>query len=296
VVAALALVLAAPPVAAHGSLRRTIAAAAAVPLLVVMLNGAKTSWLVGYPYGSVLLWQNICVKIYTHLPAGERSRLVRAGLVSAAADYRGMIVDPREYGRFFVPHAPTGVPLLDMDRVPGGGRNSHAIEHVIVANRYYRDDALYLLRHFPQVYAASVWDALSSQYFSSPAYADCLDGEQNFARLTKARAVADRIFLAMNGKRFAVLVVGLPLALVYAVFRLVGPRASSPSEHTPRVAVGYALLTIGYAAAVTLLVSWGDFSRYRFEVDPMYVVLLVLCAADVGRAGRRFAAARLRHP
>jgi hypothetical protein len=289
--AAIALLLVVPPRAA---LRRTIAAAAAVPLLVVTLNAAKTSWLVGHSYGTALLWQNLCTKIYTRLALGEQSRLLQAGLVSAAADYRGVVGDPQGYGRFFVPHAPTGVPLLDMDHTPAGGLNAHAIEHVLVAERYYRPDALYLLRHFPGVYAASVWDGLSTEYVSSPAQVDCLDIEQNFTRLTRVRVLADRMFLGHGPGRFGVLVVGLPLAIVYALWRLFGPRAQAPSGRSCRVAVAYALLTIAYAAAATLLVSYGDFSRYRFEVDPLYLVLLVLCAADMGRAARRVAIPRLR--
>jgi hypothetical protein len=278
-----------PPRTPARSSRRIVVQAAALPLLVVMLNAAKPAWLTGHTYGSALLWQNICVKIFGRLPRAERAHLVDAGLVSNAANYRGVTADPSAYGRFAVPHPPTGVPLLDFDRAPGGGHNSHALEHVLVGEAHYRPDALYLLRHYPAVYVESVWDALSTQYVSSPANVDCLDVERNFERLAPVRALADAAFVPVGQKRFLALILGLPLALFYAVYRLIGGRAAAESERTTRTAVAFALLTIGYSSAATLLISFGDFSRYRYEIDPLYLVLLVLLVADVARgATRRF--------
>jgi hypothetical protein len=46
-----------------------------------------------------------------------------------------------------------------------------------------------------------------------------------------------------------------------------------------RSLAAFALLTIGYTTAVSVLVSWGDFPRYRFEVDGLYWIFTVLGAA-----------------
>jgi len=41
----------------------------------------------------------------------------------------------------------------------------------------------------------------------------------------------------------------------------------------------FALLTMLYTTAVCVLVSWGDFPRYRYEVDGLYWIFTVLGAS-----------------
>jgi len=276
-----------PPLDPSRSARRRIVAAAALPLFVVVLNAAKTSWLVGHPYGSALLWQNLCLKIAVHLPSDELKRLTDSGLLSNAAGFRGNLTDVEAYGRFRVPHAPTGVSLLDLSAVPGGARNTHALEHVLVAEKYYRPDAVYLLTHYPGTYLQSVWNALSTQYVSSSALVDVLEYESNFRKIEPIRSLSDRAFGPLSSRRFLGLIIGLPLAWVYGIYRLVGARASAESERAATIAIAYMLLAIGYAGATTLLISFGDFSRYRFDVDALYFVLFVLFVVDAGRLARR---------
>jgi hypothetical protein len=284
-----------PPSKPNGSSRRTILKAAALPILVVALNTAKTSWLVGHPFGSALLWENLCVKIYGRLRPADQTQLGETSLISHAANFMGIMSDASAYGEFYVPHAPTGVPLLDLDKVPGGGHNSHALEHVLVAERYYRHDAIYLLTHYPGAYAESVWNALSVGYVSSPEFADGMIQSPNFQELESLRSAADRAFVPISENRFLALIVGLPLAWVYGIHRLIGVRAAAESERASTVAISYALFAIGYAAAVTLLISFGDFSRYRFDVDPMYLVLFVLFVGDVQKTAKRGLGRLLRH-
>jgi hypothetical protein len=292
--AAAGILLLRPPSKPHGSPRRTILKAAALPILVVALNTAKTSWLVGHPFGSALLWENLCVKIYGHVPPADQTQLAETKLFSHAANFMGIMSDASAYGEFYVPHAPTGVPLLDLDNAPGGGHNSHALEHVLVAERYYRHDAIYLLTHYPGAYAKSVWSALSVGYVSSPEFADGVILSHNFQELESLRSAADRAFIPIGQNRFLALIVGLPLAWVYGIHRLIGVRAAAESERASAVAISYALFAIGYTAAVTLLISFGDFSRYRFDVDPMYLVLFVLFVADVQKTARRWLGRLLR--
>jgi hypothetical protein len=287
--AATALLLFYPSRAASGSARRTVLKAAALPLLVVTLNTAKTSWLVGHPYGSALLWANLPLKVFVQLPASVREQLVDRGLVSAAANYRGVAADVDEYGRFAVPHRPTGVPLLDLDHPPGGGNNAHALEHVLVAENVYRPDAVYLLKHYPGTYAWSIWNALSSQYVSSAALADGLDGAKNFNRLDPVRSIVERCLGVGRDHRLLALMFALPLSVLYGLYRIGAIGAVVESERTSGIVIAFALLGILYAGGVTLLVSYGDFGRYRFEVDPLYLVLIALGLNEAGDAIRRAA-------
>lgn len=280
------LVIARPPVGPLplGKMRRRIVAAAAIPLLVTVANAAKTQLLVGHPYGTSLLWTNLCVKIVGYLPDGEADRLFDQGILSNAGEYRGPFTDVDSYGSFKVPHAPTGVPLLDFDHVPeDGANNPHALEHVLVAEKYYKPDALYLLAHYPGAYAAAVWDSLSRGYVMSAITVEGLEDELDAARLEKPTGVIDRAMGATADGRLVVLMILLPIAILYGLSQIVGRRASLGSRRTTVAATTFALFVIAYEGSVTTLVSFGDMARYRFDVDALYFVLVVLLSSDIAR-------------
>lgn len=285
--AAAALVLWRPPVAPAGLSRRGVIVAAAVPLVVVALNAAKTPLLVGHTYGSALLWGNLCTKILVQLPEEDQLDLIDDGRVGDADSCRGPVTDVSNYGAFLVPHEPTGVPLLDLDHVPSGANNPHALAHVLVAERYYRRDALYLLAHYPGAYARAVWDAVSTEYVWSPAVVDGLERSLNFIKLERPLSVTHALLGSRADGRLLALVIGLPVGISYGLYRVLGTSASAGSQRASVVAIAFALLTIGYEAGVTLLVSSGDFNRYRFDVDALYLVLMVLFFTDGVQALRR---------
>ena len=268
----------------------TILKAAAVPLVIVTLNAAKTSWLVGHPYGGALLWANLPLKVFVQLPVAERIRLLDRGLVSGAAGYHGVATDVDAYGPFKVAHAPTGVALLDRDHLPDGANNAHALEHVLVAEKVYRADAVYLLTHYPRVYFESVWVALSTQYVASAARADGLEGGLDFRRVAPVRAAVERGLGVDDSEhhRLLALVFAFPMAILYGLYRLSAVRGVSESQRSSAAAIAFSLFAIVYTGAVTLLVSYGDFGRYRFEVDPLYLVLVVLGLSDASNAAAQF--------
>jgi hypothetical protein len=267
-----------------GKMRYRIFAAAALPLLVTVANAAKTQLLVGHPYGAALLWTNLCVKIVTRLPDGEAERLFDQGILSNAGQYGGPFTDVDSYGALEVPHAPTGVPLLDFDHAPeDGANNSHALEHLLVAEKYYKPDALYLLAHYRGAYAAAVWDSLSQGYMMSAVMVDGLEDERDAARLEDSSAAVDRAMgVTANGRLVALMIV-LPLATLYGLSRVVGRRAALGSRRTTVAATMFVLLVIAYEGSVTTLVSYGDMARYRFDVDALYFLLVVLLSCDIAR-------------
>ena len=270
-----------------GSSRKMIVKAVLLPFLVVALNSARTRIVVGHDYGSALLWVNLSAKVFNCLPSGAVNRLKQQGLVSAAANYNGPRTDVSAYGRFRIEHAPTGVPLLDRETMPGAGYNPHALEHVLVAERYYRQDAIYLLTHYPGAYLRSVWDGLSSGYVSSATLTAELARRMNYRRVQRLESWVDRAFGQFADGRLLLLMIGLPLAVLYGFRRVSGPRARCESERASVAAVSYMVLTIFYVTGVTVLISYGDFSRYRFDIDPMYLVLFVLLMSSSRGVGRQ---------
>jgi len=279
--ATVALAMLHPPIAlARGSARRTILRAAAIPFIVLLLNTFKPFLLTGYGYGEALFWGNLAQKISEALPPVERQRLLNEGTISRASSIF-CLTDLNDFGSLRVPHKPTGVPLLDLDRAPSGRWNAHAIEYLLLARKYYKPDATYLITHYPGVYIKSVWNALS-WYASSPSKDGMLPWTQNFLRLQDLLETVNRWGGKDKDDRLLALVIGLPLTWAYAAYRLFRRRARRGSQPTSVAAIAYMLLTISYVTCVAILVSWGDFSRYRYEIDPFYLVLFALLLSDVG--------------
>jgi hypothetical protein len=295
VAAMVALLLRWPPFHPSGraAARKLILRAAAGPLLVVALVAAKPSVLLGYGYGEALLWGNLSRKIWNELPAPERARLLASDLVSPAAE-RFCLADLREFEPFRIPHQPLGVPLMDMERAPSGRWNAHAFEYLALARELYKADALYLLRHYPGAYARGAVHALG--WYLSPATNDAnLPASPNYRRLTGAREAIDALGGARDGKSSPVLALAIPLLLLFGAVSFWRARSDVVSERRSAVGLAYVLATILYAGVSTMLISYGDFSRYRFEVDPLYLVLLAT-ALTRGHARLRAVVARVQRP
>ena len=294
VLAIVALLLLRPPLAANRrAWRLTVGKAAVVPLLVLALNSAKSSLLMGVGYGEGAFWGNIATRTFNELGPAERQRLLSDGTISPVVT-TFCLLDLRMFEGFRVPHAPTGVPLLDLERTPNGRWNAHALEYVLMARKYYKPAGIFLVSHYPDAYAKSVVHALS-QYFALPTTDSILPYTENHRRL---RGIIDRLNdLGIRGPedRLLVLLILLPALVAYAIFRMVGARGRRGSERALATALAYMLFNIFYGVAVTTAVSLNDFSRYRSDVDPFYLLILALALTDltdrVVRGARRLTSA-----
>ena len=283
VTALLGVLLVAAPVS-----RRTVLRAAAVPLFVLVVYTARTPILVHRSLGHAMLWPNVAQKILGRIPAIERARLYSEHLISPM-EKSGAFYGLDAGAAFRLPQPPTGIPILDETRSSTGGVNSNCSEYLALAD-VAKADALYLLRHYPGAYLSTVVDALTVSYFH-PATTD------EWAPSTKiyhALAPADLALRKWMGigpsDRLLALMIALPLSLFYAVQKLLSPRAQLPSQRSVTTVVAFLFVTIVYLSLSTALVSWGDFSRYRFEIDPLYAVLFTLGVEDSLRLAKRLAA------
>ncbi|NUP13600.1 MAG: hypothetical protein HOW73_46790 [Polyangiaceae bacterium] len=259
--------------------RKTILKAAAVPLVVLLLHSAKTPLYVGHGYGDAMLWPNLARKIYAKLPPRDARRLVADGRLSPAMKVEAFT--PLGSTGIILPHEPTGVPALDMSYAPSGRLNANALEHVLVAEQYYKKDALYLLKRYPGTYAKASLEALTVGTMGSPAQDSTLVKSPNHARLSQfhepMKAAALTRESGFSPVVAAVFVLGLASGVV-AVVR------GKQRDGAPKVLATFAVLTILYTVTVTSLVSWGDFPRYRFETDGLTWILAAFGAAALFRA------------
>jgi hypothetical protein len=284
-----------PPfdVSGRRSARKVILKAAAGPMLVLALVSVKPVFMIGYGYGEAMLWGNLSTKVWEQLPRAERDRLLAEGIVSPAVDVF-CLTDLEHFGQLRMRQPPTGVPLLDMERAPSGRWNAHAIEYLPITRHYFKRDALYLLSHYPGAYLRGVASALS-QYLAPCTIDMMLPITQSYLQLTGLRTSIDRFWGLGADNRSLVLTLVLPVLLLYGGYRIRRANLAVCSERRGAIGHAYVIATILYVAASTLLISLGDFSRYRYDVDPLYLVLLAVALSD-GEAIVRAALTRVLRP
>ena len=298
-VAVTLVLLARPPSADRrcDSPRVRMLLALSIPLCVLGLDRARTQVLVGHSQGGAFLWVNLAVKTFYEMRPAEQEVLVRRGLIPIPPRAAFLLIPPSTYGALRIPHPPTGVPLLDMESTPDGSVNPHALGIVLVAEKYYKEEAIVLLRYAPDAYWRSVLQALTQGYFWSALDYDETLHSDNRNTLRRLEKKTD-ILLWPDGNGVPRLVVmALPMTLLYGAYRVLGARALLESERSAVAVISCMLVVITYVTLATTLVSYGDFSRYRFNVDSLYVILFALMATDFasGAAHRwRREGARLR--
>ena len=259
-----------------------------IPLCVLGLDKAKTQVLVGHSQGGELLWVNLAVKTFYEMRPTDRDELVGRGLIPIVPQPAFLSIAPSTYGALQIPHRSTGIPLLDMESTPDGELNPHSLEIVLIAEKYYKEEAIALLRLASDAYWRSVLRALTRDYFSSPLDYDPTIASANRDQLRVLDRKVEALLLADRDGTQRLLWIALPAILLYGIYRVLGARAWLESERSTVAAISCLLVVITYVTLVTTFVSDGDFSRYRFNVDPFYVILFGLMTTDLVRvvAGR----------
>jgi len=268
--------------------RTRLLAALAIPLSILLLDRAKTRVLIGHNQGDAYVWMNFAVKTYDGMRPGERNLLEQSGKISR---FRGSVMfsGPLSYldPSMRVAHPPTGVPLLDLDLSPGGGVNAHSLEKLLIAETIYKKDAKYLLTNAPEGYLRSFMDSLTHVYFESPMDYDPSLQSPNREHLRSVIDKTNALFLPEADGTERLLVVLLPVLFLYGIYRVTGARGTLESERSIAGAISYMLVVIMYVTFATTAVAVGDFQRYRYNLDPFYVILFALLATDgVERAKR----------
>ena len=165
--------------------------------------------------------------------------------------------------------------------------NAHALEKVLIAESFYKRDALYLLRHAPDAYWRSFFEALTQSYFHSPLDYDESISSPNRDNLSALVERTNIVFLPDQARVQRVLLVLLPLALLYGLHRLLGSRSVLESERSTGAVIVCSLVIVSAVTLETAAISFGDFCRYRYNLDPYYLILLSLLATDFAERARR---------
>jgi hypothetical protein len=271
--------------------RRRLLVAAAVPLLLIAIWSVKNLALFGSANSSSWLGMSLCKMVTVGVPLGERVRLAEEGVLSPYA-LRPPYMEINKYRDLLARRDSMGVPVLDDEIRSTGNPNLNQSAYVGIS-RHYFDDALVLARLHPGLYLRGVAHALfiyfrpASEYlafFPNRPSVQCVDRAVNRFLLGQIRyerpgfeANEEAIDYAWQVQR-----TGIVIALLYGVVLLwsivnLWTCLRLPSSITPHSAMFmYLFSSLLYVSVVGNMLEIGENCRFRFMVDPFFVVLLAM--------------------
>ncbi len=287
----------------EGAFHRPMVCAAVVSVLIVGGLYLKNYQLFGFVGPSSWVGMNLATMTHTNLDQQARGELVRTGRASALT-----LTDPflplRSYPVSFRSENATGVPALDQENRFDGSPNFNHRDFIGLSRQYGRDAVAGAIA-YPAHYLKSVLRNLASFVFRSSSDYRLIDDNMDhmrrwdaiysvfvygqFGAITKVFASNDspsgnevlkhlslqRVILQKGSEScllLAVMVIGLPLYCLHKLRRPTGSR-----ESLVFIFIG---LTLAYVVAATLLANFGEAQRMRFEIEPLFVVLLGLAFRD----------------
>ena len=270
--------------------RRKVAAAALVPLVLLAGVYAKNAVVFGRCTTGTWLGMNFWTMTGRNLPPSERERLVAEGALSpvAVVERFSPLADyPVELRRapaiadhpISMDHPATAAPTKS-----SGAPNFNNLAYIAISDAYMRDSR-YVLKHYPRTYAIGLARSWFAWFKSTSEYADIAPNRERikplvvgfdtvaFGRLPLDLGKVGWLPVYSNRPHYAYLflLLGLP-ALAWAGVRLA--RKSGPLDAGQRRVAWYLLLTTLYVSLAGNMLESGENNRFRFVVDPFFVVLL----------------------
>jgi hypothetical protein len=180
------------------------------------------------------------------------------------------------------------------DKTTGGPNYNHAA-YIRISDELLRD-SLWVLRHRPRLYLASVREGWRV-YFRSPADLRFL-GAENLGAVQPASDLYDALFFlrrpgpgaeddARAPARYWGLIVGLPVIFALGLAAALGRGPGRRLDRSPRLLAAFLCFNIAYVAVVGNSLELGENNRFRFETDPLSVCLLGLALQGALDAIRR---------
>ena len=279
---------------------RRILLAAAVPCVLLLSLYVKNyltfgDWFAGRVYRDM----NYARMVLQNVSEEEKSRLVAEGVTTAIVHVPIYQQDLRFFRPFLDPVEPTGIAVLDREVKSTGHPSWQSLTMQQIGARM-RTAAEAVARRHPDALWRSVAGNARSYFLPADQTYPFLFGERrpNYGD-PNALALAGPLELRrrlvgqreIGGVAWAY-VIGLPAVVLCGLARLRRWLRGGEATRPEAVALAFMLFTIAYLAAVTILLSHGDHSRYRFEVAPFYAVLAGLLATSALRWALRRGRAR----
>lgn len=256
---------------------RAVAAAAAIPLMMILMLYAKNQAVFGFFGSSSWLGMSLTKLTTGALEPAERGRWAREGWLSPVAT-----VPPfsplAAYEAAGVAVTDCGIPALGWRTRSTGAPNFNHLAYLEISRVSLRD-ALVVLRARPGLYLRSVARACGRFFWSPVNYPP-------FESNLLATASTYRMYESTVNRPPAVASLGL-LAIAYGAVR--GWRWLRGRGSDDGAFFAWAALTMAWVFCVGSLLELGENFRFRFVLEPLAFVLLGALLGDLlsGRSRRR---------
>lgn len=284
--------------------RRQILLAAIFPVLVVALWYGKNHYLFGT--FSASSWMGLGLSNISTLVATreELQPLVDADRLTPYA----LVSRYRQVEQLFLPPAPaTGIPVLDQVAKSTGEWNFNN-SRIVEINRYYAHDAVTVARAFPFSYVIGL--VIANRLFFSPPSMNLYFAADNRAAVRPMEQVFNPLLYGTGAapgwlrqphfgfEHQNVLEVNtsVPLIVVwwvvlgYGYFQARrGVRSGNPEARPRALVIGFIVVTALYIYVVGTAFELAENYRYRYLVEPLFLVLAATAVTSAVRfvRGRR---------
>lgn len=286
--------------------RQVLLAAAAPLLLVVFWYGKNYHYFGSFGASSAM---GLGLANITTLMV-ERERLLSLLQEGKVSQYAVVSRYERPEALFLLQTPPhTGVPVLDQLKKSDGRHLNYNNLQLVETNRHYVHDAIVVVRTFPASYVIGL--IVSNRLFFSPTnmneYFSVANREavrpmeRLFNPLLYGVGAAPKFmqqphfgFVKLNQIEVNTSVPLIALWCVLLPYGYLQARrgvlAADPDNKPRALVIGFIVLTALYLYAVGTAIEIGENYRYRFNIEPLFLVLAVTGATDLVRRFRsRFA-------
>jgi hypothetical protein len=276
------------------ALRRRVLLAALGPLVLLASLHVK-NWVLFDVFGAQTAGGgNLALVTVLRMPEAERNAWVKDGRLSRFAAY-SVYAPPSEYLRYFPPDEARRFP--DVDTLQALERPSvkhHNFNHWVLleVNRVRAADAVTYVRERPGAYARTVATGLGQLFHPTTEW-------HPFDKSDRSPHHAHRQLLGSWERFYNGVVHGLPFEgvglyvflpiLLFFSARWLVTRFKTPEPRQRLGLVAYALFQLAYVVPTSVLFTFQETSRYRYQIEAEIWLLAVFglaCAQRESRAHR----------
>ncbi len=264
--------------------RKTVIRAAILPCCLLFVFGIKQYILFGdFGASSIYLGQNLAKRVLHEIPDDKYLH----DKLKASADlpdwfFIKSFQPISTYAPLLKLPPPTGIKALDDEWKTGQFINFNHLAYLELSEGYLSGFIRITLQH-PEYYLKSFWRPF--RYFY-PAGEERLSQHLNHSETIKSITRIYKLFCCgqiRDGETGWLLVIGFPFLFLFGILRICFLlRKRSPSQLPQLLTLIFIVGMIIVLTASTTLVSLGDFNRYRFKIDALYLTLLGVSLTKIG--------------
>jgi hypothetical protein len=242
-----------------------------LPVLLVFSFYLKNYVLFGgFSINEATVGQTVSASVFGFLPPTITQSLVDQKKIAGVYRIPLYCWDYTTFDAYHLIPRKTGIPILDERFRSNGSLNCHNLVFLRVGRAQLKE-ACYIIEHYPHLVLKGCWQRLATNYYE-PIW-------MGYIQPPLKRVIRD-----INADLSGVFRWGLPLLMAWGV--LFSVWVIKKGDKAAGVIFIYMTLSIFYVLFLCLF-TFSDYSRYRFLVDPFFIVILGSLLTQIQRVVAR---------